>query len=128
MTSPNFPRNYPSGQECHTLISAPKGMGIFLKFHQFDLQESTIGPDGRRLGSLDYLQIRSARHKPHKLLHTYRFGRSPPKTHMYYLQNILISFISDSYSTASGFNVSYTALSLNCKCFNVNNMYTWFFK
>ena len=53
ITSPFFPRNYPSKQDCHWEITAPKGKP--LKLEVTDMNIESCGQDGSC--TCDYLQI-----------------------------------------------------------------------
>ena len=117
VTSPFYPKNYPPSQQCHNIISVPTGMIIFLRLHEFDLTESSGKHWSSCKDAFDYIEIRTGKTLSASSVARFCSGHKPPITQLFMATNIILSFISDSFSTSTGFNVSYFAVPLNCKFF-----------
>ena len=119
LASPYYPQNYLPNQRCQFWISVPQGMGIYLKFYNFGFDESVLPRSKQHFytcaKATDFVEIRYGLSLSNHAIGKYCWGRNPPWAYQHRVENIIVSFVSDTYLTAAGFNASFTALYLNCK-------------
>ncbi|XP_071974933.1 embryonic protein UVS.2-like [Engystomops pustulosus] len=101
--SSNYPNNYPSDTNCLWLIRIPWGQ-VFLEFSAFDIQSSPNCAS-------DYLRIYDgpSRSSPLLLDRACGSGQLPPMVASG--STMLVEFISDSQTQATGFKTSYSTVT-----------------
>ncbi|KAM4723162.1 embryonic protein UVS.2-like [Rhinophrynus dorsalis] len=102
LMSANYPSPYPNNATCLWLIRNPSGQ-VSLKFEAFDVQSSSDC-------SSDYIKVYdgASTNSPLLLEKTCGIGQIPPLISS--TNRMLVEFVSDASTTATGFKASYSAV------------------
>ncbi|XP_072278174.1 embryonic protein UVS.2-like [Pyxicephalus adspersus] len=103
LTSSNYPNKYPSASSCLWLIRAPSNQ-VLLEFSAFDVQAS---PDC----TSDYLRIYDGPTTSSPLLVTKACGSGQLPPMISTKNTMLLEFVSDNTTEATGFKASYSTVT-----------------
>ncbi|XP_070584314.1 cubilin [Erythrolamprus reginae] len=106
LTSPNYPNKYDNKMVCIYKINVPNNQQIALHFTNFSLEDDVMCRN-------DYLEIRNGGFETSPLLGKYCGSSLPPVT-VSHSNNLWIKFVSDMFSTSTGFSASWDGTSTGC--------------
>uniref|UniRef100_A0A8C8VHH0 Metalloendopeptidase n=1 Tax=Pelusios castaneus TaxID=367368 RepID=A0A8C8VHH0_9SAUR len=107
-SSANYPSSYPGSSNCLWLIRIPQHK-VFLQFEAFDLQSS---PDC----TSDYIRIYDGSSRNSRVLLDKLCGTGPLPSLVASRNMMLVEFVSDEASAATGFQASYTQEFFQIRC------------
>ncbi|XP_076334873.1 mannan-binding lectin serine protease 1-like isoform X1 [Tachypleus tridentatus] len=99
ISSPNFPKKYPSNAQCRFMIQAPQDHVVVLKFNKLELENV---PNC----TFDYVELRDGHHKDADLLGRF-CGHTQDEEIVSSQEKMLVIFKSDDFSEFSGFQADY---------------------
>ena len=101
ITSPNYPRNYPSNANCVWRITVPPGYRVQLSFSAFNLESHSSC-------NYDYVELRNGFSSSSPLIAKYCGTSAPTRTANG--RSIYVKFRSDGSFTRTGFRASFVAV------------------
>ncbi|XP_029134023.2 cubilin [Labrus bergylta] len=110
LSSPHYPQNYPSGQDCSWHVMVTPGFRVSASFQSpFQIQGY-----GTECSSGDYVELRNGPDGSSPLLGGRLCGSSPPSPLQTTDNHLFIHFVSDATIEASGFEITFEAHSQAC--------------
>ncbi|XP_052259361.1 deleted in malignant brain tumors 1 protein-like isoform X2 [Dreissena polymorpha] len=106
ITSPNFPNDYNNNERCTWIIKAPEGSQINLNF-------TDVVMESHKLCRLDHLELFNGPNAFSLSIGKY-CGTKPPVGFKSQSNVVCIFFLTDSVSSARGFNLTYTFSVQDC--------------
>ncbi|XP_071508671.1 uncharacterized protein [Diadema antillarum] len=100
VTSPNYPSDYPNSVRCSTLLQAPEGEVVYLRFNEMDIEYES-------LCRYDWVALYNGTTSDDPLLRYYCGTNVPWGTFQSPTNNLLVVFSSDGSVPGGGFKATY---------------------